>query len=303
MTLIATNYVDLTVKLKLLAQISNVYRLTRIGRILLSLIKDKHSGDVNPFFLREEERIFYIYQLLRHDADNLLTVVELVQSTGNSTREQLQEGFQLTFLNRLKAKISASAHDRITRRLLERHIEVETTWKNPKVYAAYIALPRVHWLLDLGLFHSAKEKNSIVYHLTEAGQRFVASLPKLPTSDKVVVTDSWLNTDFFSEVCPLVVSADNFQQWQDADDTVHLEACEKYLPIAFGEFRRTGIPKISLTQGVMYLCLRFGTELHLLTNPKELIQWFQEPRILGDYRYEARTAARENEAYFVRMHS
>ena len=41
MTLLAINYLDLTVKFGLLSKISNVHQLTRIGRVLLSLINDK----------------------------------------------------------------------------------------------------------------------------------------------------------------------------------------------------------------------------------------------------------------------
>ena len=58
-------------------------------------------------------------------------------------------------------------------------------------------------------------------------------------------------------------------------------------------------PKISLIQGVMYLCIRFVTELHLLTNVGELIQWFQKPRILENYKYEARISARRKRSLIL----
>ena len=66
-----------------------------------------------------------------------------------------------------------------------------------------------------------------------------------------------------------------FRQWQDVNEKVRQEACEKYMPTAFDKFRRSSVPKISLTQGTIYLCIRFVTELHLLINVQELIQWFQ----------------------------
>ena len=218
-----------------------------------------------------------------------------------STTKTYKRIFQQAFLDRLKAKISTSPQEHITNRLHDRQVEVKE-WKKPEGYAAYIVLPRLNWLLDLGLLHSTIEKNKFIYELTESGQNLIKILPKLAKSHIPDVPDSWFKTDFFSKVSPLIIPDAGFRRWQDVDDKVRQEACEKHLPVAFDKFRRTSIPKISLTQGVMYLCIRFATELHLMTNAQELIQWFQKPRTLGNYKYEARTSARENEAYFVKVH-
>ena len=304
-TLLSANYLDLTVKFGLLSKISNVYQLTRIGRVLLSLLDDKSNEELNSFCLDQDERIFYIYQILRQDADILLTVVNMLQSLEYPNNyESLKKNFRQAFLDRLKAKISTSSQEYITNQLHDRQLAVMTEWKKPEGYAAYIVPPRLHWLLDLELLDSIREKKHAIYQLTEAGGNLVAEiLPKLQNSEILDITDSWFNTQFFSKVSPLIVSGTNFQQWQDVDDKIRQGACEKYLPTAFDKFRRTSIPKISLMQGAMYLCIRFVTELHLLTNLDELIQWLQKPRILENYKYEARRSARENESYLVRRHA
>lgn len=304
MTLLATNYLDLAVKFGLLAKISDVYQLTRTGRVLLSLLNDHPNEKPNLFYLHEDEQIFYIYQILQQDADVLLTVVNMLQSLENPSLKNLQKSFQQTFLNRLKAKISISSQEHITRRLHDRQIEVSTKWKNPEGYASYIVPPRLHWLLDLGLLDSIKQKNQVIYQFTEAGQNLVEKfLLKLPNSNVFDVTDSWFNTQFFTRISTLKVSDTDFCQWQGVDDKVRQEVCAKYLSAAFDKFQKTSVPKIPLTQGIMYLSLCFATELHLLANVQELIQWFQKPRIFGGYRYEVRISARENEAYFIKSHA
>lgn len=301
--LLSANYLDLTVKFGLLSKISNVYQLTRIGRVLLSLLNDKPNKELNSFCLDQDEQIFYIYQILQQDADTLLTVVNMLQSLDPSNYKNLQKNFHQAFLDRLKAKTAASSQEYITNQLHDRQIEIITEWKKPESYAAYIIPPRLHWLLDLGLLDSVKKKKYVIYQLTEAGQKLVEEiLPKLPDSQIFDVTDSWFNTHFFSEVAPLIIPDAGFGKWQDVNDKIRQEACEKYMPTAFDKFQRSSVPKISLTQGTIYLCIRFVTELHLLINVQELIQWFQKPRKLGNYRYEVRTSARENEAYFVRVH-
>lgn len=302
MTQLAINYIDLAVKFGLLSKISNVHQLTRVGRVLSSLISDNRNEKPNLFFLHEDERIFYIYQILQQDADMLLTVVNMLQLLEDPNHKNLQQNFQQFFIKRLEAKISTSSQEHVTRRLHDRQIEVTTEWKKPENYAAYIIPPRLHWLLDLGLLDSRKEKNSFIYELTSVGQKLIEIFPKLKDSNIPDVPDSWFNTHFFSEVGPLIIPDSDFRRWQDIDDKVRQEACEKYVPAAFDKFRRSSVPKIALTQGTIYLCISFMTELHLLINVQELIQWFQKPRKLGNYRYEVRTSARENEAYFVRVH-
>ena len=301
-TLLSASYLDTAVKFGLLSKISNVYQLTRTGRVLLSLLNDKPDKELNSFCLDQDERIFYIYQILQQDADVLLTIVNTIQSPENSSLKNLQKNFQMTFIERIKAKILANSQEHITNRLHDRKIEVTTGWKKPENYAAYIVPPRLHWLLDLGMLDSKKEKNSFIYELTSVGQKLIETFPKLKDSNIPDVPDSWFNTDFFSKVCPLIIPDSDFRQWQDIDDKVRQEACEKYVPAAFDKFRRSSVPKISLMQGTIYLCIRFATELHLLINVQELIQWFQKPRKLGNYKYEVRNSARENEAYFIRVH-
>lgn len=303
MTLLAANYLDLADKFGLVSKISDVYQLTRTGRVLLNLLNDHPNEESNLFYLHEDERIFYIYQILQQDADILLSIVNMIQSPENASLKNLQKGFQQAFLNRLKAKISTSSQEYITNQLHDRQIEIMTEWKNPTGYAAYIIPPRLHWLLDLGLLDSNTEKNSFIYQLTDVGQKLIETFPKLKDSSIPDVPDSWFNTDFFSKVCPLIIPDSDFRQWQNIDDKVRQKVCEKYIPAVFNKFQKTNIPKISLTQGVMYLCIRLATELHILTNIGELIEWFQKPRIFKNYKYEARISARENESYLVRRHA
>lgn len=302
-TLLSTSYLDTAVKFGLLSKISNIYQLTRTGRVLFSLLNDKPNKELNSFCLDQDERIFYIYQILQQDADVLLTIVNTIQSPENSSLKNLKKKFQKTFLERIKTKILASSQEHIINRLHDRQIEVTTEWKKPESYAAYIVPPRLHWLLDLGLLDSHKEKNSFIYQLTDVGQKLIETFPKLKDSNMPDVPDSWFNTDFFSKVCPLIIPDSDFRQWENIDDKVRQKVCEKYIPAAFNKFQKTNIPKISLTQGVMYLCIRLATELHILTNIGELIEWFQKPRIFKNYKYEARISARENESYLVRRHA
>ena len=302
-THIAENYLALSVEFGLLSEISNVFHLTRIGRVIYGLLNNDHSKEKISFFLNKDEKLFYIFQLLQQDADNILTTLNMVQLLENTDLKILKQNFYKFFVDRLKAKIAACSQEHITNQLHDRIIKVTEEWKKPEAYASYFLPPRLNWLLDLGLLDVNRGIRSNVYQLTESGHKMVESLPILDNSNIPDVTDDWFNTKYFSEITPIILSSKDIKFWQEVDDKIRQTACEKYLPIAFEKFRNSSVPKVSLKQTILFLCLRFGIELKLITNFNELIQWFQMPRVLGDYIYEVRISARENESYIVRRNA
>ena len=148
-----------------------------------------------------------------------------------------------------------------------------------------------------------KETNRNIFQLTETGEKLLKVLPILNNSQIPDVTDIWFNAHYFKEMTPLIFPSTGFRFWQEVDENVRLETCKEYLSKAFEIFRQSNVPKISLKQTFLYLCLRFGIELKLITNINDLKQWLQVPRILGSFIYEVRIAARENESYIIRRHA
>ncbi len=297
---LAEGYLTLSVKFGLLSEISNVFHLTRMGRVLYCLLYDSSEESDNLFFLNENERLFYTYQLIQQDADNLLTVLNLVQLYGNADLKVLKENFHDSFVNRLKMKIATCSKEHTINQLRDRYIKVTEEWKKPEAYASYFLPPRINWLLDLGLLHLNKETNSNTFPLTETGEKVLKVLPILSNSQIPDVTDSWFDVQYFTEITPLIFPSTGFKYWQEVDDNVRVAICTEYLPKAFELFRQSTVPKVSLKQTVMYLCFRFGRKLNLIANISDLIQWLQTPRILDNYIYEVRISARENESYIVR---
>ena len=301
-TLWAKNYIILSEKLGFLSEISNVFHLTRIGRVAINIQNDNSNEYENLFCLTDNERLLFTYQLLHLDADILLTILNIIELDKNIDLKKLKAEFYMSFVNRLKLKISLSSEQHNINQLHDRLLKITEEWKKPEAYASYFLPPRLNWLLDLGLLDVNEGLKSNVYQLTESGQKLVNVLRIEDNSDISDVTDDWFNTQYFSDITPLIIFSTDLKLWQEVDDKTRKMACEKYLPIAFEKFRNSSVPKVSLKQTILFLCLRFGMELKLITNFNELIQWFEIPRVLDNYIYEVRISARENESYFIRTH-
>ncbi len=297
---LAEGYLTLSVKFGVLSEISNVFHLTRMGRVLYCLLNDSSEESDNLFSLNEDEKLFYTFQLLQQDADNLLTVLNIVQLNENTDLKVLKEKFHESFVNRLKVKIATCSKEHTINQLHDRYIKVKEGWKKPESYASYFLPPRINWLLDLGLLDLNKERNRNIFQLTETGKKLLKVLPILSNSQIPDVTDIWFGVQYFTEMTPLIIPSTGFKFWQEVDDNVRVAICKDYLPKAFELFRQSTVPKISLKQTVLFLCLRFGRKLNLIANISDLIQWLQTPRILDNYIYEVRISARENESYIVR---
>lgn len=297
---LAEGYITLSVKFGLLSEISNVFHLTRMGRVLYCLLNDSSKESDNLFSLNEDEKLFYTYQLLQQDADNLLTVLNMIQLHKNTDLKVLKENFHESFVNRLKVKIATCSKEHTINQLHDRYIEVKEKWKKPEAYASYFLPPRLNWLLDLGLLELSRERNRNIYQLSGSGKKLLQFLPIKDHSD---VTDIWFEHQYFSKITPLIFPSTDFKFWQEVDDNVRVAICKEYIPKAFELFRQSTVPKVSLKQTVLYLCLRYGKELNLIANVSDLIQWLQTPRILDNFIYEVRISARENESYIIRRHA
>lgn len=302
---LAEGYLTLSIKFGLLSDISNVLHLTRMGRVLYCLQNESSSESDNLFFLNKDEKLFYTFQLLQKDADNLLTVLNIVQLHENTDLKVLKENFHESFVQRLKVKIAACSKEHTINQLHDRYIKITEEWKKPEAYASYFLPPRINWLLDLGLLDSNKEINRNIFQLTETAKKLLKVLPTLSNSHIHIpdVTDTWFDAHYFTEMTPLIIPSIGFKFWQEIDDRVRATICKEHLPKAFEQLRQSNVPKISLKQTVLFLCLRFGKDLNLIANIKDLIQWLQVPRILDNYIYEVRISARENESYIIRRHA
>lgn len=294
----AKRYIELALAAGWLTQISGMYAITRIGRVLLAL------GDTlpecqtsNPFILPVPQRLFFAYELWRKDGDILYTLLQMLSGQPIPLR-QIQKDFQEAFLEHLAHRMRQVSSEYEHRALLDRRNNV-AAWQSPARYAEHIAPPRLHWLVDLGLISieaSAKRACS----LTAPGGKF-----KEHFSSLTVLTDEWLETNFFKTATEyLLPEGIPRQTWQPAmtesSRAAQARILEPGLRAAFTAFQRGPIPKLSMTPVVLFLSVYLIVQHDVVADARDILQALSKPLPFDeDHVLETRLSARENESYLI----
>lgn len=287
-------YLDWASALGIIASISGEYRLTRLGLTLWAL---KTIEQDNPFVLTDAERLFYTYLLLEKDADILLTILTRLQEQPGIGLAGLQKTYQQDLINRLAHKGQIVEDERLKEQLRDRRLAIETAWKKPARYAEHIVPPRLNWLLDLGFLETATFQRH-QYYLTEAGSRFLGNLPRY--NDAFCdISASWLSADFWPLAATHLLNIQPGQLWNELNEEERFTVGISRLKEAFDTFHRSIIPKVSLTQVLLYMAVKLILENHVLVSLTELTQWLSVPRTINGWCYQVRLSSQENVSYIV----
>jgi hypothetical protein len=291
-------YLHLATNLGLIASISGAYRATRVGLVLFALLQ-QYDLNLNPFFLTQCERLFYLFSLMSRDADIILAVTDYLEEHPGSSLAHIQTDFQETFISRLGHKLATCRDDKLRQSLLERRSEVER-WTKPKRYAEHIIPPRLNWLLDLDFFEPGRFRRHR-YIFTEAGVRFLSALPHIDDTNFSDIGDEWLTSGFWTVAVWRLLGTEPLSKWNELDEENRQVLCAPLLIETFRTFQRTVVPRVSLTQAMLYLVLRLVLEHKVAAGPAFLAGWLATPLTVGNQRYEVRFSPRENESYLIVM--
>ena len=287
-------YLHLATNLGLVASISGVYRDTRVGLVLWELARGQNTS-LNPFYLTKAEQLFFAYLLLERDADILLTVTDYLLEHPDSPLAQIQRHFQSRLVERLNSKIRISQDERLKQRLLDRRTVIQE-WEKPERYAEHIVPPRLNWLLDLEALEPGGFRRHR-YFMTEGGIKFLAAVPRFGDEQFCDVTSEWLQTGFWTAVGALL-NLDPLPNWDLPDDQIH-----QLLAEAFKQFQYTAVPKVSLTQILLYLSVKLMLEHQIRASPITLREWLETEPVWKERQYKVRFSPRENESYLVAVSS
>ena len=290
-------YIDLSLAIGLIAQVSSSFCLTRTGTVFYALIRD--IKQFNPFFLSNMEKVFYLYLLLSKDSDLLLTIADLIIKHPHINLSNIQEQFQDEIIARLNTKLSF-ARDEITRQeLLDRRNIIQHSWRSPKRYAEHIVPPRLNWLLDLDFLEPGSFKRHH-FCFTEQGGRFFSGLLTVGESGLHDVSGNWLDADFWPLAAKTVLQSHLLKFSKDIDDQTNFDICFPYIEEAFKTFRYTVVPKISLTEALLYVSLAVLIHEGVVISPASLSKWLETPRVFAHRQFEIRYSPRENERYVIK---
>src|SRR2546421_1623473 len=273
------HYLEAAANLKLIVPLAGIYRTSRIGSILAALM-ETYQLNSNPFFLTSVEKLFYIYCLLKVDADILLTIVHDILERRAVSLINLQQTFQSSFLERIEKKTLVAQDEGVRFTLRDRKTKVKEYWKRPERYAEHIVPPRLNWLLDLSFLKKPSFRQHH-FELTGEGQQFFSALPCLGECSLHDITDRWLDLEYWQIVARTLLEIESPVLWAAINTETQYSIIATLLTEAFDIFHYSLVPRISLIQIMLYLSIRLLLDHQIVASPAVLTEWFLSTRVMG----------------------
>lgn len=287
------HYLTLTKELGLSQKANNIYRITRIGKILYLLLIDKNHFQ---FELSAYEKLFYLITLFLYDADGILILLKIIwENEKNLSQKQIQKVFVDNLKERLLLK-QKSSDIKTKHLLLEKHKKIEYTWQNPEKYSEHIIAPRIDWLADLDMVNIEKSGGSNLYKVSSFGEQVYSSLPKLTDNRSRDINEGWISNYLMQ--C-LTSNYENRIYWKDFTNDQKIASIGELLELASKEFGSVGSKRISFHTSFIYITILLFVKRRIIMEKKEFKEFLLTKVRIRDKIYSLHLAARQNEEYIT----
>lgn len=284
-------YLELAQNLQLVAEVSGYLRLTKSGRVLI-VAKGLKVNEVSPFHIKNEMNLLFLYQLLLLDADYLLPILEL--TTHYQQQSELLENSQACLWHHFDL-MQAYARSPIPRSEIIDRSKAIAQWTKPVKYLEHLLLPRLHWLLDLGLLDWDVFGAERQFEPSKWGDRLLQSVPRL--EGEPLVDRSWCQNVLVS------AWAEEFKpsatRWLDVPEAHKQSSIKNYVEDGFGLFRTMRYPRISAYQVVLFIVLRLLFDEGIVAGFEDIKQALDKFSQIGDFRWSFFWSAVDDDGYLL----
>jgi hypothetical protein len=288
------HYLSFLQSLKWISVQGDAVRNSRLGFLLGDLIKKTSSTDLA---LSSAEKLFYLHEIFRRDADTLLTLLGMLSQGGFSKKADLQEKFDDEQSERWKQKQRYA--DFFSKDLIweaEKEIRFKSKpAKDEKLRHKHLVPTRLEWLKDLGLGILSPKPLG----LTDGGRRFFDSLLMLPESNIKEINQAWLEQSATAAFCRLVLPTAPFQLWGDLSLDEKAKTLAPLLKNADALFGDDGAMRLPFYATLLYLSISLASSHRIVAELADLASTLENEFFVDGRAYSARRAARETESYIT----
>lgn len=273
----AERYIKLARMMGLVGEINSYLRPTETGR-LISLAQVAE----NPFSLYEAS-IYLYYQIFSLDADYLIPSLTLAHKC--ESQSQIIEFGQDALLNHLSNRISGLDFN-VTEEVRKR-VDAVQSWTKPGAYSEHIFIPRIHWLIDLGLVKiKGKSTRTAEYELTELGRRVNE------IAEGSEINQFWCQNTLFT-----VWGRGSEQRalWSELPEAGQRTVMRTYLERAFRKLKTSSHQRISASQFILYCTSNINHNLNIrcgFDDVKSGVHYIEETGDLGISFYWSESASK-----------
>jgi len=287
------HYLTLSKELGLSQKLNDIYRISRLGKILYMFIQDKNPHE---FELSNYEKLFYLLIIFLNDFDGASILLStIIENESELSQKQLQELFVDKLKDRLLLK-QKSSDTKTKHLLLEKYKKIEYTWQNPPKYSEHIITPRLDWLADLDLVDIAKTKGTNAYKISPFGKNLFTTIPTLTDNMTKDINEEWINT---SLVKCLTMNYEQRFFWEQIDQNKQIEAIKDYLDLATKELSSIGSHRISFHTSFIFITILLFIKTRTVLEKKDLKELLLSKIQINDKIYSLHLAARKNEEYIT----
>jgi hypothetical protein len=187
----AKPYIDTAIDLGFLNKINSMYHTGKSFKVY-QVIQHQSTDSTNIFELTTFDKIYFLECILRNDFFYFNNLLELIFVKGLITYSDIISLFQNKLLDCLHDyRRQELIIERKIMRDIDKIIHRIKSWLKPEVYLEHIIMPRLNWMLDLGIITGANNE----FQITEIGKKLFKHLCIWNdiNTKKIISPDAFIN--------------------------------------------------------------------------------------------------------------
>lgn len=243
----AKPYLDTAIELKLMSKINNAFYTGKSFKVYQVLQKE-FSKTSNVFELSDFDKIYFLEHILKRDFFYFSNLLELIFLNKNVSYTFLINQYQSQLITRLNEyKEIGVLTDRKDLNNIETILKRIKSWEKPNVYLEHLIMPRLNWMLDLGIL----SENNKVFTITVIGERLFKNISIWNdiNTDKIISPNSFLDRFMIHLYDDCYNSTENQNLYYD--DFI-MDKIHEYIKESFGLFKTLAPNRVTISQAVNY---------------------------------------------------
>lgn len=162
----AKPYIDVANEFDLVNIINRVYYTGKLFKVY-EVLQKKYSDEKNPFKLSSFDKLFFLEMIIKYDYFYFRNLLELIFVEEKISYSDIKDKFQNQVLNQIIRYKNSVYNDRKVISIFDLVYKRINNWEKPHVYLEHIIMPRLNWMLDLGVIIEKNNK----FEITKVGEK------------------------------------------------------------------------------------------------------------------------------------
>lgn len=241
----AKPYIDTARDLNLLNKINNVFNTGKFFKVYQSL-KGEYSKSLNVFELSTFDKLYFLECILKNDYFYFSNLLELFFLENETTYSSLISKYQGQLTERLEDYKKGNYKIKKLEKDFEVILKRINSWEKPTIYLEHLLMPRINWMLDLGIINGSSNK----FTISEVGLKLFKHLSiwnDINTS-KIISSDGFIDRFMIH----LYDDCFNNEEQSNPIETIILEKIYEYIDESFELFKTLAPNRVTASQAVNY---------------------------------------------------